>query len=1121
MSTQDPSPPPVRHDQAARPARPLARRVLRGAVICVLLLLLGIAGVLVRVWFAPLILPEAVTSRIEMRLDRAMLANTVQLGSVVLAAPQGGRAPVIEFRDVTLEELSPLTGAGDTGPDAAATTRRAAFPVVRVALSPGAMLLGRARPRRVQILGAGLQLTRDADGTIDAAFSNVETEQTATLAETMARLDAMVSSPVFTALDAIVATDLNFALIDAVTDRVIHLDNTQARLSRSDGVLILEVGGEVAGARDGHIDVVLTRDAAAGTTGLEVAFSNLAALDVSSATPALASLDMLRAPISGRLVGTLGDSGVLGAFRADLSIVAGLLTPVAGGQEWVINGLSAALSYTPEGRRLRIDGLSLDAPVLSLVADGHADIAPDGSGLVTQLRFSQILLAPPGQLAAPLPLDEATVDLRLTRAVDHAGLTLDLEQAVIVDGETRLSARGSAEFTPEGMALSLDGHLPEADLRALLAYWPPGAATVTREWVDENLLSGRVLGADVALRMTPGAPTQSEVQFDFDQLTMTPMRDGSPIEEASGYVLLSGRRLVLRVDEGRIPAPGGGAAHIDGSTMIIPDIRPPGPEAQFDLAITGGLSPVLRILDAPPFNIFAGGLMTPERLGSGSAEVRATLATTFAGADPNAPPGAALAGAGLRVEGILRDISTQTLVPGRDLTAERLDLVLVPGGITISGRAEFDGVPLTGAWSREFGPDVRNSNVEALVPLSPDVLDRLGVQLPPGLLEGEGRAEIALALSDAEPAILTVSTALDGLSLSLPPLGWQLAPVETGRLVVDIRLGPAPEVTSLSVEAGGLSLDGAITLQADGGLERLTARRFRIDDWLDVTGTLTGRGATLAPAIDVTGGVLDLRRAPSLGSGSQAGGGAPLRVALDRLQISQGIALTSLRADLTSTGGLAGQFRGLVDGRVPVSGSLVPEADGVAVRLSADDGGAVLRAAGILRNLHGGAMDLILRPTGETGNYRGQLTLASPRLRNAPAMAELLNAVSVVGLLDQLGGEGINLGAVEARFVLSPVRITIREGAAFGASLGLSMDGVYDISTRRLEMQGVISPLYMVNGIFGAIFSPRREGLFGFSYRLTGSAESPDVAVNPLSILTPGIFREIFRQEPPPPPEAP
>jgi hypothetical protein len=31
-------------------------------------------------------------------------------------------------------------------------------------------------------------------------------------------------------------------------------------------------------------------------------------------------------------------------------------------------------------------------------------------------------------------------------------------------------------------------------------------------------------------------------------------------------------------------------------------------------------------------------------------------------------------------------------------------------------------------------------------------------------------------------------------------------------------------------------------------------------------------------------------------------------------------------------------------------------------------------------------------------------------------MAELLNLISVVGLLEQLGGDGINLGTVEARF---------------------------------------------------------------------------------------------------------
>ena len=47
------------------------------------------------------------------------------------------------------------------------------------------------------------------------------------------------------------------------------------------------------------------------------------------------------------------------------------------------------------------------------------------------------------------------------------------------------------------------------------------------------------------------------------------------------------------------------------------------------------------------------------------------------------------------------------------------------------------------------------------------------------------------------------------------------------------------------------------------------------------------------------------------------------------------------------------------------------------------------------------------------------------------------------------------------------------------------------------------------------IFSRPGEGLFGFTYRLTGKADNPQVSVNPLSILTPGMFREIFRRPAP------
>jgi len=80
--------------------------------------------------------------------------------------------------------------------------------------------------------------------------------------------------------------------------------------------------------------------------------------------------------------------------------------------------------------------------------------------------------------------------------------------------------------------------------------------------------------------------------------------------------------------------------------------------------------------------------------------------------------------------------------------------------------------------------------------------------------------------------------------------------------------------------------------------------------------------------------------------------------------------------------------------------------------------------------------------------------------------------------------------------------------------MGISADGIYDFGRKALDMRGVISPVYFLNGI-GSIFTRRGEGLFGFNYRVVGQVSDPRVNVNPLSILTPGMFRRIFRAAPP------
>jgi hypothetical protein len=57
-------------------------------------------------------------------------------------------------------------------------------------------------------------------------------------------------------------------------------------------------------------------------------------------------------------------------------------------------------------------------------------------------------------------------------------------------------------------------------------------------------------------------------------------------------------------------------------------------------------------------------------------------------------------------------------------------------------------------------------------------------------------------------------------------------------------------------------------------------------------------------------------------------------------------------------------------------------------------------------------------------------------MQDAPALAELLSAVSVVGLLEQMDGEGLAFNNGEVNFILTPDAVEITQGSAVGASLG-------------------------------------------------------------------------------------
>ena len=250
------------------------------------------------------------------------------------------------------------------------------------------------------------------------------------------------------------------------------------------------------------------------------------------------------------------------------------------------------------------------------------------------------------------------------------------------------------------------------------------------------------------------------------------------------------------------------------------------------------------------------------------------------------------------------------------------------------------------------------------------------------------------------------------------------------------------------------------------------------------------------------------------GTAAVGGSGPDLEVRLDRLQITDTIALTGFQGGFSTSGGLGGTFTAQVNGGTSVSGQLVPRADRSSIILQSADAGGVMRSSEILTQAHGGNFRLTLEPVQASGHYDAVLRITDTRVKDAPAMAALLNAISLVGLLDEMTGQGIYFTGIDSQMRISPSEVTVLSGSAVGPSIGLSFDGKVDTERRWLDLQGAVTPVYLLNAI-GSVLTRKGEGVFAFNYTLSGPLSDPKVGVNPLSGLAPVFLRNLLRTPPP------
>lgn len=1066
-------------------------------------------------------MPDWVARKVEERLNAQSDAVGLSLSRIELGVAGNGRPRLrlvdLGVRDETGLEIGRLNA-------------------VEGSVFVGPVLAGRFEPATLELSGAQITVRRQADGAFALSFGQ-GVGTSGDFASVLDGIDQVFADGALSHTDEIRADALTITLEDARTGRIWQVTDGSLVITQDTEHVSMAVSFDVFNQTETLAETVFEFRSAKNSSAAEFTarFKNALSADIAAQTPLLAFLGIVDAPISGELLTMVDDEGSISDLAGYLEFGAGVISPDAGAKPVRFNGGRVEIDYDPERERMDFSEMSLSSDWVQVNAAGHAYLRGWTGGwpteMIGQIQLSDAEINPSELFEETVLLGQGGADFRMR--LDPFEVTIG--QAYVTHEDRQIAAAGRISADSSGWSLGFDSHAENITPEQVIALWPEARSARVRDWIRKNVVGGQFNDVSIAWRKQGDAPALLNLSASYQDMQIRAVNDMQPIEYSDGRLVIEGRRLSVVADRGvvRPRDPEGrivGVLDVAGTSFVIPKLGKPRPKdadlslpappvpAEVGLSVSGPMPAALHLLNAKPFQVFRGseGKLGPD-LATGRATVRGRIDIQI---QPKPPRGS------VRYDLVadLQKVESSKVVPGHILKLPNATLRFDHAALRLEGRGTLSGLPVSGVWELPFtaGKAADGSTVAGAFPLNAKMLEVFKVGLPAGTVQGEGRGKYKIVLAKDLAPRLTLEGDLNGVGLSIPPLGWSKPKSTDGQITLTADLGEAPRIDQIALTAPGLSAAGQINLSSEGGLETAVFDRVKLGGWLDAQVTLTGRGEGVPVAVTVNGGTIDMRGA-TLGATSGGGtsqGEVPINLKLDRLTISEGIVLTPFEAELTSGAeGLTGRFEGRVSGKPRIRGVAAPQPNGTAFRIKARNAGGVMREAGLFKSAKGGKMELVLTPAGGKGVYEGSLTITENiDVHDAPAMAELLSAISVIGLLQQLGGKGIPFTDVDARFRLDPEKVTIYESAASGHSMGISMDGYYYLGTEQMQMQGVISPFYVVNSA-GRIFARKGEGLVGFNYQMGGTATSPEVSVNPLSVFTPGFFRDIFRRDPPPRPQ--
>ena len=556
---------------------------------------------------------------------------------------------------------------------------------------------------------------------------------------------------------------------------------------------------------------------------------------------------------------------------------------------------------------------------------------------------------------------------------------------------------------------------------------------------------------------------------------------------------------------------------VRGGRIVISDLDKKDQWTDIDLTIDGPLDAALAYVDSEPFRFARDVGIAPKDV-KGSAAARLKLRFI-------AENKLTLEDIKINAEAAIKDALLADIAFGMDLSDGALKLVVDNAGLDVSGTAQLNGIGSEIAWRQNFtknAPFLSRYRLKARADAQ-DWRGRMGLdsELADESIAGPIGADVVATFRRDGRGEATAEIDLDQAMLTLDAFGWSKPPGARARgaLQASFQQGKVAALPKISVSGDGLAFEGDAVFASDGRIASLRVAKLAVGE-TDVAGTLFPRVGGWE--VDIHGRQLDLKR--FMEDKTPEDPNAPRKDALavsinvDRVRLYEDRFLNNVSGALVYDGLVWTNARlsALAEGAA-FKVDLTPEGGRRKVSIASDNAGAVLRAFDVNDNMVGGRLAISaeyaeMKPA---SCLSGRIEVNEYRMRNAPILARLLNAASIVGLLESLGGEGIRFDSLQVPFTKRGGVTRFDAAKASGLSIGITAKGWISTENDMVDIEGNVIPANVLNSVLGRLPLVGRlfggeGGIFAIEYKLQGDKNDPEVTANPLTVLTPGFTREVF-----------